>query len=63
MARYYPSMPASSAPSERVFSAAGLIHTNKRTRLDAERLSRLTVRKRHMRLYRVLVERESTTAR
>jgi hypothetical protein len=54
MARVHLAVPASSAPSERVFSVARLVLTEKRRRLDASRVARLMFLKRNMSLYQEL---------
>ena len=54
MARVYLAVPASSAPSERVFSAAKLVLNDKRKQLLEGRLARLIFMKRNMVLYNEL---------
>jgi hypothetical protein len=55
MARVYLAVPATSAPSERVFSVGKLILDEKRRRLDEGRVARLMFCKRNMGLYERLV--------
>jgi hypothetical protein len=59
MARVYLAVPASSAPSERVFSVAKLVLSDKRRRLDVDRVARLMFMKRNMALYQELTGKES----
>jgi hypothetical protein len=59
MARVHLAVPASSAPSERVFSVASLVLTDKRRRLDESRVARLMFLKRNMALYRELTGKKS----
>jgi len=54
MARVYLAVPASSAPSERVFSVAKLVLTDKRKQLLESRVARLMFMKRNMKLYNEL---------
>jgi len=54
MARVYLAVPASSAPSERVFSVASLVLTDRMRRLDESRVARLMFLKRNMELYKAL---------
>ena len=54
MARVYLAIPASSAPSERVFSTAGLVLTDKRKHLMESRVARLMFMKRNMAMYTAL---------
>jgi hypothetical protein len=54
MARVHLAVPASSAPSERVFSAASLVLDERRRRLDEHRVSRLVFMKRNMPLFEAL---------
>lgn len=58
MARVYLAIPASSAPSERVFSAGKLTLDYKRRSLEPDRVSRLVFMKKTMRLYRELTGRK-----
>jgi hypothetical protein len=58
MARVYLAVPASSAPSERVFSVASLVLTDRRRRLDDSKVARLMFLKRNMALYRELTGKE-----
>jgi hypothetical protein len=51
MARVYLAIPASSAPSERVFSTASLLLSDKRRRLEESRVARLMFLKHNMKLY------------
>lgn len=54
MARVYLAIPASSAPSERVFSVAKLTLDHKRRSLHPDRVSRLLFLKKNMQLYHTL---------
>ena len=54
MARVYLCMPASSAPAERVFSAGTLVLTDKRRRLQDDRVAQLIFLKKNMSLYNKL---------
>ena len=54
MARVYLAVPASSAPSERVFSAAKLVLTDKRKQLLESRVARSVFMTRNMKLYKQL---------
>ena len=56
MARVYLAVPASSAPSERVFSVGGLVLTDKRRQLLESRVAKLMFMKRNMALYTALTE-------
>jgi hypothetical protein len=58
MARVYLAVPASSAPSERVFSVASLVLTDRRRRLDESRVARLMFLKRNMALYQALCAKQ-----
>ena len=52
MARVYLAVPVSSAPSERVFSAAKLVLTDKRKQLLESRVARSVFMTRNMKLYK-----------
>jgi hypothetical protein len=54
MARVYLAIPASSAPSERVFSVGKITLDHKRRSLDPDRVARLVFLKKNMTLYRSL---------
>lgn len=54
MAKIYLSVPASQAPSERVFSVAPLTVTHKRRKLDPHRVARLVFIRKNMKLYNEL---------
>ena len=56
MARKYLAVPASSAASERVFSAGPLVVKDNRSRLDPVRVGRLIFMKKNRRLYKELKE-------
>jgi hypothetical protein len=56
MARVYLAVPASSAPSERVFSAAKLVLTDKRKQLLESRVARQVFMTRNMAAYRELLK-------
>lgn len=54
MARVYLAIPASSCPSERVFSVGTLVLTDKRRQLHESRVPKLMFMKRNMKLYKQL---------
>ena len=55
MARVYLAIPASSAPSERVFSVGGLVLNDRRRQLLESRVAKLMFLKRNMSLYNTLL--------
>ena len=58
MARVYLAVPASSAPSERVFSTGTLVLSDRRRRLEETRVARLMFMKHNMRLYDTLTAKK-----
>jgi hypothetical protein len=56
MARVYLCIPASSAPAERVFSAGTLVLTDKRRRMNDDRVAQLMFMKKNMELYTKIKE-------
>ena len=60
MARVYLAIPASSAPSERVFSVGTLVLTDKRRQLQEGRVARLMFMKRNMTLYNAIKQCNTT---
>lgn len=59
MARVYLAIPASSAPSERSFSSAGLTLSQRRRHLHADRVSRLVFMKHNLHLYHELTKEKT----
>ena len=62
IARVYLAVPASSAPSERVFSTASLVLSDRRRKLEESRVARLMFLKQNMKLYESISSRSKQTS-